>query len=245
MTARLGPSSQQGFGPRAGTGWRAARKVGQARRQVNTTGNKSCFGCPAPMGAEFSIRNEYPMRKHKRGLTAKLPWGAGTNKQSVAVRRGLSGQAMFNKEHAWWAVLIKGKRGNPKNKENRVGGGNPRVVAIIYCKECAEVPREWMPKRGKAGQRVPRSVLGSQVRAGQRAWLQPGGCALMGCRCPISDGQGWAKAQPGHVGTRLKGKARTGRILDIMAKESYLLQGTIYSNRQTIVNYYNGTGIGQ
>jgi hypothetical protein len=27
---------------------------------------------------------------------------------------------MSNKEHAWWAVLIKGKRGNPKNKENRV-----------------------------------------------------------------------------------------------------------------------------
>ena len=44
---------------------------------------------------------------------------------------------------------------------------------------------------------------------------------------------------------RLKGKEGTGRILDIMAKESYLLQGTIYSNRQTIVNYYNGTGIGQ
>ena len=35
----------------------------------------------------------------------------------------------------------------------------------------------------------------------------------------------------GHAGTRLKGKARTGRILDIMAKESYLLQGTIYSNK--------------
>ena len=30
MTARLGPSSQQGFGPRAGTGWRAVREVGQA-----------------------------------------------------------------------------------------------------------------------------------------------------------------------------------------------------------------------
>jgi len=32
-----------------------------------------------------------------------------------------------------------------------------------------------------------------------------------------------------------------GRILDIKAEESYLLQGTIYSNRQTIVIYYNGT----
>jgi len=31
-------------------------------------------------------------------------------------------------------------------------------------------------------------------------------------------------------------------VLDIMAEESYLLQGTIYSNRQTMVNYYNGTG---
>jgi len=34
-------------------------------------------------------------------------------------------------------------------------------------------------------------------------------------------------------------------LLDIMAKESYLLQGSIYSNRQTIVSYYNRTRIGQ
>ena len=57
-TARLGPSSQQGFGLRARTGWRAAHKAGQAGRQVNTTGNKSCFGCPAPTGAEIGIRND-------------------------------------------------------------------------------------------------------------------------------------------------------------------------------------------
>ena len=36
-------------------------------------------------------------------------------------------------------------------------------------------------------------------------------------------------------------KNRAG-ILDIMARESYLIQGTIYSNRQTIVSYYNGQG---
>jgi len=30
MTARLGPSSQRGFGPRAGTGWRATQEAGQA-----------------------------------------------------------------------------------------------------------------------------------------------------------------------------------------------------------------------
>ena len=58
---------------------------------------------------------------------------------------------------------------------------NPMSQNVILCKVRAEVPWEWMPKRGKAGQRVPRSVLGSQVRTGQRAWLQPGGCALMGC----------------------------------------------------------------
>jgi len=34
-------------------------------------------------------------------------------------------------------------------------------------------------------------------------------------------------------------------LLDIMAKGSYLLQGTIYSNRRTIESYYNGTRIGQ
>jgi len=39
----------------------------------------------------------------------------------------------------------------------------------------------------------------------------------------------------------LKENGILGRILDIMAKESYLLQGSIYSNRQTIVSYYNGT----
>jgi len=41
----------------------------------------------------------------------------------------------------------------------------------------------------------------------------------------------------------LKENRILGRILDIMAKESYLLQGTIYSNRQTIVSYYNRTRI--
>ena len=34
-------------------------------------------------------------------------------------------------------------------------------------------------------------------------------------------------------------------VLDIMTKESYLLQGAIYSNRQTIVSYYNRNKIGQ
>ena len=52
---------------------------------------------------------------------------------------------------------------------------------------------------------------------------------------------GWTRLGQECMGTRLKGKARTGRILDIMAKKSYLLQGTIYSNRQTIVSYYNRT----
>ena len=67
----------------------------------------------------------------------------------------------------------------------------------------------------------------------------------MGCQCPISDGQGWAKAQLGSAGTRVKRKTGIGDLLDIMAKEFYLLQRTIYSNRQTIVSYYNMTRIGQ
>jgi len=115
------------------------------------------------------------------------------------------------------------------------------------CKVRAEVLRERVPKCRKAGQR-PQSVLGNQICAGQRAWLQPGGCALMGCRCPISDGQ---KPSRDVRETGLKERQEQGvylmllGVLDIMAKESYLLQGAIYSNRQTIVNYYNGTGIGQ
>ena len=34
-------------------------------------------------------------------------------------------------------------------------------------------------------------------------------------------------------------------LLDIMAGESYLLQEAIYSSGQTMVSYYNRTGIGQ
>jgi len=98
---------------------------------------------------------------------------------------------------------------------------------------------------GKRDRGMPQSVLRSWVHAGQRAWLQPRGCALIGCRCPISDGQGWAKAQLGCARTGTKENRILGRILDIMAKETYLLQGTIYSNRQTIVSYYNMTRIGQ
>jgi len=77
---------------------------------------------------------------------------------------------------------------------------------------------KWVPKyRGNgcqsAGKRekVPQSVLGSRICTGQRTWLQPGGCALMGCRCPISDGQGWAKAQPGHARNRTKKETRWGQ----------------------------------
>jgi len=90
-----------------------------------------------------------------------------------------------------------------------------------HCKVRAEVLRKRVPKHRKAGQRVPQSILRSQIRTGQRAWLQPGGCVLIGCWCPISDGQGWAKAQPGCARNRTKKETRWGqdylRVLDIMA----------------------------
>jgi len=53
----------------------------------------------------------------------------------------------------------------------------------------------------------------------------------------------WTRLGCARTGT--KENRILGRILDIMAKETYLLQGTIYSNRQTIVSYYNMTRIGQ
>ena len=65
---------------------------------------------------------------------------------------------------------------------------------------------------GKQDKEIPQSVLGSRVCAGQRAWLQPGGCALMGCQCPISDGQGWAKAQPECARTGTKRISRNRRF---------------------------------
>ena len=59
---------------------------------------------------------------------------------------------------------------------------------------------------------------------------------------PYFGGQGWAKAQLGHTRNRTKEDELLGRSLDIKDRESYLIQGTIYSNRQTIVSYYNGQG---
>ena len=67
---------------------------------------------------------------------------------------------------------------------------------------------------------------------------------------------GWTRLGQGPARTRGNETKRISRnredylmvlggILDIMAKESYLLQGTIYSNRQTIVSYYNRNKIGQ
>ena len=57
---------------------------------------------------------------------------------------------------------------------------------------------------GKQAKCIPRCVFRSQVCMGQRARLQPGGCALMGCQCPILGEQGWVKAQLEHA--RNKGK---------------------------------------
>jgi len=69
---------------------------------------------------------------------------------------------------------------------------------------------------GNEAKEIPQSVLRSQVCVGQGAWLQPGGCTLMGCQCPTSGGQGWAKAQPGHVKNKAKrGNKMLGRILDV------------------------------
>jgi len=110
----------------------------------------------------------------------------------------------------------------------------------------------WSAEKRAKG--IPQSVLRSWVCAGQRAWLQSRGCALMGCRCPISGGQGWAKdAQEQGLkekaGTVTKRESRNRedhlRLLDIMAKGSYLLQEAIYSSGQTMISYYNRTRIGQ
>ena len=38
------------------------------------------------------------------------------------------------------------------------------------CKVCAEVPREWVPKRGKAGQSDTSVVFGSPVSGPEKDW---------------------------------------------------------------------------
>jgi len=79
------------------------------------------FWMPGTNGCRIRYPQRISNEETQKGLTAKLPRGAGTSKRSAAVRRGLSGQAMFNKGHAWWAVLIKGKKGETrKDKENGV-----------------------------------------------------------------------------------------------------------------------------
>jgi len=95
---------------------------------------------------------------------------------------------------------------------------------------------KWVPKyrgngcrsAGKRDKRIPRSILGSQIHAGQRAWLQPGGCTLMGCRCPISDGQGWAKAQPGRARNRTKKETRWGQDYLILWLKSPIYYRGLY-----------------
>jgi len=120
------------------------------------------------------------------------------------------------------------------------------VVAIIYCKVHAKVLWKWVLKHGKAGQRdtseyswEPGMRRTESLASAQR--LRPHGM-LMPYFKRTRLGQGPAGT---HENRTKREQEQTGRILDIMAKESYLLQGTIYSNRQTIVSYYNRTRIGQ
>jgi len=56
---------------------------------------------------------------------------------------------------------------------------------------------------------------------------------------------GWARLGRTHKNKTKRISKNKVRILDIMAGESYLLQGTIYSKGQTMTSYYNRTEIGQ
>ena len=114
------------------------------------------------------------------------------------------------------------------------------------CKERAKVPRERVSKRGKAGQSdtSERSwepgTRGTEGLASARR-LRPQGMPMPYFR--------WTRLGQGPARTRGNETKRISRnredylmVLDIMARESYRIQGTIYSNRQTIVSYYNGQG---
>ena len=84
------------------------------------------------------------------------------------------------------------------------------MVAIIYCKERAEVPRKQVPKRGKAGQRVPQSVSwepgmhGTEGLASARR-LRPHGMPM-----PYF---GWTRLGQGPAGTRENRDQKGNRIL--------------------------------
>jgi len=90
---------------------------------------------------------------------------------------------------------------------------------------------------GKWVKGIPQSILRSWVNAGQRAWLQPSGCTLMECWCPISGRQGWGRAR---TGTKRESKNRKDHLI-------LWLENPIYYRRLYIVvdKQWQATTIGQ
>ena len=63
---------------------------------------------------------------------------------------------------------------------------------------------------GKRAKGVPWSILGSHVCVGQRAWLQPVGCVLMECQCPILEDKAGPRPSQDIWETGLRGEQVAG-----------------------------------
>ena len=96
------------------------------------------------------------------------------------------------------------------------------MVAIIYCKVCAEGTVENEMNRGKVGHRYLRSTAGHVGTGGDgRAWLQHRCCTPMDCQCPISGRQDWwYRSCQDYLIEYL-----VGYLIDIMAEVFYLIHG--------------------
>jgi len=101
-----------------------------------------------------------------------------------------------------------------------------------------------VPKRRKVGQRDTSERSQEPGTCGTEGLVRPHGMLV-----PYFGRTRLGQGPAGMRKNKTKKETRWGQdylmLLDIMAKGSYLLQETIYSNRQTVVSYYNRTRIGQ
>jgi len=82
MTARLGSSSQQGFGPRAGSWNRMASRMGSGASPTSSEyyWKQELFWMPVTNGCRIWYPQRILNEETQNGLTAKLPWGARMSK---------------------------------------------------------------------------------------------------------------------------------------------------------------------
>jgi len=123
--------------------------------------------------------------------------------------------------------------------------GAPLRARRSYVKSMPKYRGNGCQSAGKRAKVIPRSVLGSWICTGRGLGFSLEAAPSWDADALFRMDKAGPRPSRDARETGLKENKILRRILYIMAKESYLLQGTIYSNRQTIVSYYNRNKIGQ